>query len=99
MTPDHSLDAIESLDGFCASVSQAISSDGFVVRIRPGDHLVDDAGADSLTVLSYAACLQARGIELTLDEFDTSLLFIDKAYQAWLQTMATHHRGAFTHEC
>lgn len=88
MTANQTVDAMESLDSFCATVSRAIASDGFDVRIQPGDHLVDDAGADSLTVLMYFSHLQKMGIPIALNEFDSHLLNINSAYQSWLKAFA-----------
>lgn len=93
MTPNQSISAIESLESFCLRMSQALSSDGFDVRIQPGDHLVDDTGADSLTVLTYVSHLQELGLSIQLSDFDTSLLSIDVAYQTWLQKIATSRPG------
>lgn len=93
MTPNQTISAIESQESFCYGISQAISSDGFDVRIQPGDHLVDDAGADSLTVLTYVSHLQKLGLQIDLSEFDTNLLNTNVAYQQWLQTIAAHHQG------
>ncbi|MGQ7845145.1 hypothetical protein ACUNV4_11760 [Granulosicoccus sp. 3-233] len=96
MTPNQTINAIESLDSFCARISQAISSDGFDVRVQPGDHLVDDAGADSLTVLRYVSHLQASGLPIDLNEFDTTLLDTRVAYQKWLQNVAVNNQGERT---
>lgn len=93
MTSNHPINSIESLESFCTSVSQAISNEGFDVRIQPGDHLVDDAGADSLTVLKYVSHLQGLGLTIELSSFDTSLLNIDIAYHAWLQKVAIQCQG------
>lgn len=93
MTPNHTINAIESPESFCFRISQAISSDGFVVRVQPGDHLVDDAGADSLTVLKYVSHLQASGLQIDLSEFDISLLDTRVAYQRWLQNVAVQQQG------
>jgi aryl carrier-like protein len=93
MISDQSVNAIESLDSFCFRISKAISSDDFDVRVQPGDHLVDDAGADSLTVLRYVAHLQESGLRIDLSEFDTNLLNTGIAYQMWLQTVAAQYQG------
>lgn len=93
MTANQTVNAIESLESFCSGISQAISSDGFNVRVQPGDHLVDDAGADSLTVLKYVSHLQSSGFRIDLNEFDTDLLDTRVAYQHWLQTIAAQHQG------
>ncbi len=93
MTSNHTINAIESRVAFCQRISQTISSEGFDVTIRPGDHLVDDAGADSLTVLNYVLLLQELGIKIELDSFDPRLLNTDVAYQAWLQHIASQPQG------
>ncbi len=92
MTANQTINAIESLESFCSGISQAISSDGFDVRVQPGDHLVDDAGADSLTVLRYVSHLQASGLQIDLNEFDTTLLDTRVAYQRWLQNIAVQNQ-------
>lgn len=92
MTPTQTVNAIESLESFCSRISQAISTDGFDVRVQPGDHLVDDAGADSLTVLRYVSHLQASGLRIDLSEFDTQLLDTRVAYQQWLQNVAVRNQ-------
>lgn len=93
MTPNQSISSIESLDTFCARISQSISSEGFDVSVQPGDHLVDDTGLDSLTLLSYVTHLQALGLHIDLNDFDTRLLNVDTAYQRWLQITAANCRG------
>ena len=92
MTANQTNNAIESLESFCSGISQAISNDGFDVRVQPGDHLVDDAGADSLTVLRYVSHLQASGLQIDLTEFDTTLLDTRVAYQRWLQNIAVQNQ-------
>lgn len=96
MTPNQSIDAIESLESFCASVSHRLSSDGFAVSVQPGDHLVDDTGADSLTVLSYVSYLQELGFHINLGELDTDLLDVNVAYQTWLRVIARQHQKECT---
>jgi acyl carrier protein len=98
MTTNQSFDSIESLESFCASVSCTLSSDGFAVSVQPGDHLVDDTGADSLTVLSYVSHLQSIGISIDLSAFDTRLLNIDFAYQTWLKIIAAQHQKGYAYE-
>ena len=55
---------------------------------------MDDAGADSLIVLSYILLLQELGLKIDLGEFDTTLLNTDVAYQSWLQGIAIQSQGA-----
>lgn len=85
MTAKHGVSSIESPDTFCQRVSERLSQDGFEVEIRPGVHLVDDAGADSLVVLYYVLILQELGLKIDLGAFDTDLLDIDVAYKAWIR--------------
>ena len=94
MTSNHTMHAIESPVAFCRRLSEAMSSEGFDVRVQPGDHLVDDAGADSLVVMSYILFLQELGLKIDIGEFDLNLLNTDVAYQMWLQLIASQtHRG------
>ena len=74
--------SIESPETFCRRVAERLSRDGFDVEIRPGIHLVDDAGADSLVVLYYVLILQELGLEIDLAAFDSDLLDTDVAYKA-----------------
>ncbi len=96
MTPNDTIHAMESLDTFCLRISKALSTDGFDVRIQPGDHLIDDAGADSLTVLRYVTHLQASGLPVDLGEFDTRLLDTRIAYQRYLQNLAARKQEEFS---
>ena len=95
MTTTHDTGAaIESVEAFCRRLSERLSGDGVDVDIRPGDHLVDDAGADSLMVLEYVLLLQESGMDIDLNDFDEALLRSDVAYDVWLRTMAVPSRGA-----
>ena len=94
MTSNQHINAIESPVAFCRRISERFASEGFDVNIQPGDHLVDDAGADSLIVLSYILLLQELGLKIDLGEFDTTLLNTDVAYQSWLQGIAIQSQGA-----
>lgn len=76
---------VETPEAFCRRLSGQLCSDGFDVEIRPGDHLIDDAGADSLLVMQYVLLLEEMGIDIDLSAFDTGLLDTDVAYQTWLR--------------
>jgi acyl carrier protein len=78
-------DGVESPEAFCRRISERLSNDGFGVEIQPGDHLVDDLGADSLVVLNYVLLLQELGLSIDLAAFDTDLLDTDVAYKEWIQ--------------
>ena len=85
MIPKHGVSSIESPDAFCRRISERLSQDGFDMEIRPGAHLVDDAGADSLVVLYYVVILQELGLKIDVAAFDTDLLDTDVAYKAWIR--------------
>jgi acyl carrier protein len=85
VTSKNGVSTIESPEAFCRRVSERLSEDGFDVEIHPGIHLVDDAGADSLIVLSYVLLLQELGLKIDLAAFDTDLLDIDVAYKTWIR--------------
>ncbi|MCU7921047.1 MAG: hypothetical protein KZQ88_11080 [Candidatus Thiodiazotropha sp. (ex Dulcina madagascariensis)] len=85
MIPKDGTSSIESPETFSRRVTERLSQDGFDVEIRPGVHLVDDAGADSLVVLYYVLILQELGLKIDLAAFDTDLLDIDVAYKAWIR--------------
>lgn len=89
MMPNQCVNEIESPESFCRRISETLSHNGFDVEIQPGDHLVDDAGADSLAVLNYVLFLQDLGVNIDLSAFDTSLLDTDVAYKAWIRKVAT----------
>lgn len=77
--------AVESPEAFCRRISTRLVEDGFDVELRPGDHLVDDAGADSLVVMHYVLLLQEIGLDFDLATFDTELLDTDIAYRTWIR--------------
>jgi acyl carrier protein len=77
--------AVESPEAFCRRIAARLFEDGFDVELRPGDHLVDDAGADSLAVMHYVLLLQELGLDLDLAAFDTELLDTGVAYRAWIR--------------
>ena len=87
--PIQSVNALESPEAFCSRISKRLSHDGFDVEIQPGDHLVDDAGADSLVILNYVLLLQELGLKVDLAAFDTDLLHTDVAYKEWVGNIAT----------
>jgi acyl carrier protein len=89
MIPIQSVTSLESPKAFCRRISERLSHDGFDVEIQPGDHLVDDAGADSLVVLNYVLLLQELGLNIDLTAFDTDLLDTDIAYKEWIRKIAT----------
>lgn len=93
MIASKTIKAIETLDSFCSGISQAISSEEFDVRVQPGDHLVDDNGADSLTVLKYMSYLQVLGLRFDLRQLDRNLLYVDTAYSTWLQKKAADRQN------
>lgn len=83
-------EGISSPEAFCSSISKRLSHDGFGIEIQPGDHLVDDLGADSLVVVNYVLLLQELGLSIDLSAFDTDLLDTDVAYKAWMRKVAEH---------
>lgn len=76
---------VETPEAFCRRISSQLTADGFDVELSPGDHLVDDAGADSLVVMHYVLLLQDLGLNIDLSAFDTDLLNTDLAYRAWVR--------------
>jgi acyl carrier protein len=76
-------------EAFCRRISESLSHDGFRIEIQPGDHLVDDLGADSLVILNYVLLLQELGLSIDLAAFDTDLLDTEVAYKAWIRQVAT----------
>jgi acyl carrier protein len=83
--PKEGVSSIESPEAFCRRIAERLSQDGFDIEIRPGVHLVDDAGADSLVVLYYVLILQDLGLKIDLAALDTDLLDVDVAYKAWIR--------------
>lgn len=81
-------DGVASPEAFCRRISDRLSHDGFRIEIQPGDHLVDDLGADSLVILQYVLLLQELGLSIDLAAFDTDLLDTEVAYKAWIRTVA-----------
>lgn len=79
---------VDTPELFCRGISERLSQDGFGIEIRPGDHLVDDLGADSLVVLNYVLLLKELGLDIDLAEFDTDLLDTDVAYKEWIRKAA-----------
>jgi hypothetical protein len=76
---------VESPEAFCRRIAGRLVEDGFDVELRPGVHLVDDAGADSLVVMHYVLLLEELGLDIDLAAFDTDLLDTDVAYRAWIR--------------
>lgn len=79
---------VASPKAFCRRISERLSHDGFGIEIQPGDHLVDDLGADSLVVLNYVLLLQELGLSIDLAAFDSDLLDTEAAYKAWIRIVA-----------
>ena len=46
MLTNNSVSPIEPLEKFCGQLTENLTRIGFDIDIRPGVHLVDDAGAD-----------------------------------------------------
>ena len=76
---------IASSEAFCDMISERLSHEGFTLRLRPGQHLIDDLGADSLVVLEYGMALQDLGFRVDLQTFNPELLNTDIAYKRWIE--------------
>lgn len=85
MLIERGINQVESAEAFCLRVSERLSDEGFKIEVHPGVHLVDDAGADSLSIFYYVLLLQELGLEIDLADFDTDLLDIDVAYNTWVR--------------
>lgn len=83
-----SVEGVASPETFCRRISERLSHDGFRIEIYPGDHLVDDLGADSLVILNYVLFLKELGLSIDLTAFDTDLLDTEVAHKAWIQAVA-----------
>ena len=77
--------SIVSQESFCDMISELLSHEGFTLRLKPGQHLIDDLGADSLVVLEYGMALQGLGFKVDLRSFDPALLNTDVAYRRWIE--------------
>lgn len=88
--PNSNAATIESAEVFCRRLSQRLSEDGFDFEIKPGCHLVDNAGADSIVVLHYVLILQEFGLNIDLETFDINLLDTDVAYKQCMRNAVAH---------
>jgi acyl carrier protein len=74
---------------FCRVLSEHLSHDDVCVEVRPGVHLVDDLGFDSLAVLEYVLALEELGLTIDIGDFDKALLDVDVAYGQYLVSDGT----------
>ena len=77
--------SIASPESFCDMISDRLSHEGFKLRLRPGQHLIDDLGADAWVVREYGMALRDLGFRVDLRSFDPDLLNTAIAYRRWIE--------------